>query len=145
MALAIVLSHGFWQRQFGGDLRAIGRSVLLGSRLYTIVGIMPPAFTYPDRPDAWVAIVPAVERFPIPGEPDFVDNRDVSVLLVVGRLKAGVPIEAAQSDVDRIVRELAVAYGRTGRMASTLAPSSTTRSARPGFGCGRCLRRSHSF
>ena len=51
-----------------------------------------------------------------------VDNRDVSVLLAVGRLKAGVPIEAAQSDVARIVRELAVAYGRTGRMASTMAP-----------------------
>jgi len=121
-ALAIVVSHGFWQRQFGGDLRAIGRSVILGRRPYTIVGIMPPAFSYPERPDAWVAIVPAVERFPIPGEPDFVDNRDVSVLLVVGRLKAGVPIETAQADVDRIVRELAAAYGRTGRMASTIAP-----------------------
>src|SRR5262249_18400794 len=60
--------------------------------------------------------------FPIPGEPDFVNNRDVSVLLVVGRLKPGVPIEAARSDVDRIVRELAVAYGRMGRMASTMAP-----------------------
>src|SRR5262245_31339409 len=120
VARAIVLSHGFWQRQFGGDLRAIGRSVLLGNRLYTIVGIMPPAFTYPERPDAWVAIVPAVERFPVPGEPDFVDNRDVSVLLAIGRLKAGVPIDAAQSDVDRIVRELAVTYGRTGRMASTM-------------------------
>ena len=59
-ALAIVLSHGFWQRQFGGDPRAIGRSVPFGRRLYTIVGIMPPAFTYPERPDAWVAIVPAV-------------------------------------------------------------------------------------
>lgn len=44
------------------------------------------------------------------------------MLLVVGRLKPGVSIEAAQSDVDRIVRELAAAYGRTGRMASTLAP-----------------------
>src|ERR1700730_10552356 len=60
---AIVLSHGFWQRQFGGDLQAVGRSVPLGGRLYTIVGIMPPAFTYPERPDAWVPIVPAVERF----------------------------------------------------------------------------------
>jgi len=120
--LAIVLSHGFWQRQFGGDLRAIGRSVIFGRRPYTIVGIMPPAFSYPERPDAWVAIVPAVERFPIPGEPDFVDNRDVSVLLVVGRLKAGVPIETAQADVDHIVRELAATYGRTGRMTSTMAP-----------------------
>jgi putative ABC transport system permease protein len=122
VALAIVLSHGFWQRQFGGDPRAIGRSVLLGSRLFTIVGIMRPAFTYPDRPDAWVPIVPAVERFPIPGEPNFVDNRDVSVLLAIGRLKPGIPIEAAQSDVDRIVGELAVEYGRTGRTASSLAP-----------------------
>ena len=67
-------------------------------------------------------IVPAVERFPIPGEPNFVDNRDVSILLVVGRLKAGVPIETAQADVDRIVRELAAVYGRTGRVASTMAP-----------------------
>jgi putative ABC transport system permease protein len=120
--LAIVLSHGFWQRQFGGDPRAIGRSVLLRSRPYTIVGIMPRAFTYPDRPDAWVAIVPGVERFPIPGEPSFVDNRDVSVLIAIGRLKAGVPIQAAQLDVDRIVRELATTYGRTGRTASTLVP-----------------------
>ena len=122
VALALVLSHGFWQRQFAGDPHAIGRSVLVGRRLYTIVGIMPPAFTYPERPDAWLAIVPAVERFPVPGEPDFVDNRDVSVLLVIGRLKAGIPIEAARSDIDGIVRELAAAYGRTGRMASTLAP-----------------------
>jgi len=122
VAPVVVLSHGFWQRQFGGDPRAIGRSVRFGRRPYTIVGVMPPGFTYPGRPDVWVAIVPAVERFPIPGEPDFVDNRDVSVLLVVGRLKAGVPIEAAQSDVERIVRELAATYGRTSRMASTLAP-----------------------
>ena len=121
-ALAIVVSHGFWQRQFGGDPRAIGRSVLLGSRLFTIVGIMPPAFTYPDRPDAWLPIVPAVARFPIPGEPNFVDSRGVSVLLAIGRLKADVRIEAARSDVDRIVRELAVEYGRTGRTASTFAP-----------------------
>jgi len=121
-APVVVLSHGFWQRQFGGDPRVIGRSVVLGSRLHTIVGIMPPAFTYPARPDAWVAIVPAVERFPVPGEPDFVDNRDVSVLLVVGRLKPAVTIDAARSDIDGIVRELAAAYGPTGRMASTLAP-----------------------
>src|SRR4029453_4867613 len=88
----------------------------------TIVGIVPPAFTYPDRPDAWVPIVPAVERFPIPGEPNFVDNRDVSVLLAIGRLKAGVRIEEAQSDVDGILRALAGEHGRTGRPASTLAP-----------------------
>src|SRR4029453_1683176 len=88
----------------------------------TIVGIVPPAFTYPDRPDAWVPIVPAVERFPIPGEPNFVDNREVSVLLAIGRLKAGVSIDTAPADVDRIVRELAATSGRTGRTTAAMAP-----------------------
>ena len=50
VALAIVLSHGFWQRQFGGDLRAIGRSVILGRRPYTIVGIMPQRSPIPIAP-----------------------------------------------------------------------------------------------
>src|SRR4029079_14454091 len=45
-----------------------------------------------------------------------------SVLVVVGRLGAGVSIASAQSDLDGIVRELAASYGRTGRMSATLAP-----------------------
>src|SRR5262249_18267033 len=96
--LALVLGHGFWQRQFGGDPHAIGRSVLLGSRLFTIVGIMPPAFTYPDRPDAWLPIVPAVARFPIPGGPNFLDSRGVSVLLAIGRFKADGRSGVARAD-----------------------------------------------
>jgi putative ABC transport system permease protein len=37
----VVLSHGFWQRQFGGELSAVGRSIRLDDELYTIVGVMP--------------------------------------------------------------------------------------------------------
>ncbi len=121
-ARAIVLSHAFWRRQLGSRAGALGQTVVFGGRLYTIVGVMPPAFTYPGRPDAWVAIVPAVERFPIPGEPDFVDNRDASVLLAVGRLKPHVSLETARADVDRVLRDLAATYGRTGRTSSSLAP-----------------------
>src|SRR5947208_57679 len=66
--------------------------------------------------------IPYPEFIAGPTRPHGFDDRDVSVLLVIGRLKAGVRIETAQSDVDGIVRELAAAYGRTGRMASTMAP-----------------------
>src|SRR5581483_9740848 len=89
---------------------------------HTIVGVMPPEFTYPERPDAWVAIVPAVSRFPIPGEPDFVEDRDVSVLLLVGRLRRGATVDSARRDLDGIARANAVAFHRASNSATTLAP-----------------------
>jgi putative ABC transport system permease protein len=45
----IVLSHGLWQRQFGGSREAIGRRVLVEGMPHTIVGVMPPSFAFPDR------------------------------------------------------------------------------------------------
>ncbi len=121
-ALAIVLSAAYWRAHFGGDRGVIGRSLVAGGREYTIVGVMPPAFTYPERPDGWVAIVPAVERFPIPGHNDFVDDRQVSVLLLVGRLRRGVAVADARKDLDRIARELAATWHRAPDSATALAP-----------------------
>jgi putative ABC transport system permease protein len=118
----LVLSHGLWQRRFGGDPHVVGRSVVLRGRTFTIVGVMPRGFTYPERPDAWAALVPAVSRFDIPGQPDFTDNRNVSVLLVIGRLRAGVGLTDARSDLDRIIHDLAVTYGRSRQMTSRLTP-----------------------
>ncbi len=40
----VVLSHGFWQRRFAGNTRIVGKSIQLGSRLYNVVGILPPSF-----------------------------------------------------------------------------------------------------
>ena len=40
----VVLSHGFWQRAFGGDPGIVGKSVQLGTRAYTVVGILPADF-----------------------------------------------------------------------------------------------------
>jgi hypothetical protein len=37
-----VLTHGFWRRRFGGDPSAVGRTLVLDDRSYTVVGIMPP-------------------------------------------------------------------------------------------------------
>jgi predicted permease len=133
--LAIVLSDAFWRRQFGGDPSVIGRSINLGRKLHTVVGVMPAALTYPERPDAWVAIVPAVAQFPIPGEPDFVENRQVSVLFLVGRLRASVTLNTARSDLDRVTREMAATFGRPPDSATalTLLVDDTIAPARAGL------------
>ena len=59
---AVILSHGFWQRRFGGAADIIGRSVRLDSRPYTVVGVMPAGFVFPDREmQAWTPLhVPQV-------------------------------------------------------------------------------------
>jgi putative ABC transport system permease protein len=45
----VILSHGFWQRRFGGAPDIVGRSVRLDSAPHTVVGVMPPGFAFPDR------------------------------------------------------------------------------------------------
>jgi putative ABC transport system permease protein len=58
----VILSHGFWQRRFGGAADVVGRSVRLDYLPYTIVGVMPAAFVFPDREtQVWIpAHVPPV-------------------------------------------------------------------------------------
>ncbi|MBL0156238.1 MAG: ABC transporter permease [Bryobacterales bacterium] len=49
----LVLSHGLWQSYFGGDRRVLGKTVRLRGDTYTVIGVMPPGFRYPDRADVW--------------------------------------------------------------------------------------------
>src|SRR5262245_36810398 len=98
----VVLSHGLWQRQFGGDPAALGRVVTLDGTPFTIVGVMPPAFAYPRGAELWTPIVPS--------QPQYVNDRKVSWLQVVGRLRPGVDLEQARTELDGIVKQLAEEY-----------------------------------
>jgi putative ABC transport system permease protein len=101
----VVLSHGLWQRQFGGDPSALGRIVTLDGTPFTIVGVMPPKFAYPKGAELWTPIVPS--------QPQYVNDRKVSWLEVVGRLRPGVDREQAQAELDGIVKQLAEEYQQT--------------------------------
>jgi len=56
-----ILSHGLWQRQFGSDLRVVGRTITLDDETWEVIGVMPPGFAYP------VATVLPTEIYVPPG------------------------------------------------------------------------------
>ena len=52
----LVISHGLWQRRYGGSLDALGRSLMIGDQAFRIVGVMPPDFEYPRGAEAWMTL-----------------------------------------------------------------------------------------
>lgn len=101
----VVLSYDLWQTTFGGDVGAIGRDITLNDMQYTVVGVMPRGFQFPrQRTDLWA---PAVF-------PDFLKRaRGPKFLVPVGRLRDGVTVQAAQSELTAIAQRLAKAYPRS--------------------------------
>jgi putative ABC transport system permease protein len=100
---AVLLSNRFWLTQFDGDSSIIGRSIILNGEAYTVVGIMPAHFRFPDnRTQAWI---------PFTGDPS--DSRDDRYFDVVGRLKPEIELEAAESEMSGITSRLATEYPET--------------------------------
>jgi putative ABC transport system permease protein len=106
-ARALVISHGLWQRQFGGDPAIVGRPITLDGGPFTVVGVMPRGFTYPFGTEAWSSLVPALANIGRPELPNFLTNRGAPALNVVGRLRRDAEVDAARADLDRVIRELA--------------------------------------
>jgi putative ABC transport system permease protein len=99
----IVISHALWQRHFGGAADVVNRKINVNGRPATIVGIMPAGFTYPGDTEAWTA-------FPLNPAAQVRENRFVSV---VTRLKPGVSLAQAQTEMDTISQRLAQNYVET--------------------------------
>jgi hypothetical protein len=86
----VVLSHGFWQRYFGGSREVIGRTLELNGESNTIVGVMPAPARFP---------APEIELWkPIAMEPDATGSRDAHWLSAVARLKPGITLAQAQAE-----------------------------------------------
>ena len=107
-----ILSHRFWQERFGGDPRIVGRTMTLDRRSFEIVGVMPPGFQFPiqaDPVDLWVT--PAID-FASVGESrrPVTERRGYRFLEVLGRLRPGVTLAQAQSEMDAIAANLTREY-----------------------------------
>ena len=96
-----VVSHSFWQRYFSGDPAFGERTLRISDRTYSIVGVMPAGFDYPDGAEVWT---PA-ELWPL-GE-----SRTAHNWRAVGRLADGVSLEQARADLSAIARRLKAQLG----------------------------------
>jgi putative ABC transport system permease protein len=99
---SVVLSHGMWQQQFGGDRGMLGKQLVLNDVSYQIVGVMPAGFLFPNAEvQVWLPI--SVDLM------DATERRSHN-LYVIGRLKHGVTVGAAQAEMTALARVLAVEH-----------------------------------
>jgi len=113
----VVLGHGFWQRQFGGDSDALGQTLKLNGVQYTVVGVLPPSYpgSFPGfSPELWVPTMMAQEVEPM-GIQDVqgnttgdsrLDQRGRRWMFVKGRLAPGVTLEQAKAEMTTITARL---------------------------------------
>jgi putative ABC transport system permease protein len=102
---AVVLSWGLWRRRFGGDSAVLGRSITLGDRASTVVGVMPAGFGYPTWAAFWAPIGAIIATDPALGQRGVhVDSR------IVGRLRPGVDSATGQRSLSLVAARLAEAH-----------------------------------
>ena len=123
---AVIVSHAYWRKHFGTETDLTGRSLLIDGIACTIVGVAPADFHFITDVDIWLAM-----------RPQNLGPRRFNNWLILGRLKEGVNLAGAQSEMDVISARLAKAYPDTNSTkALLLTPlqSAFTEQYRSGFG-----------
>lgn len=84
-----ILSHGFWQRRFGGDPSVVGQSVILDGNPLEIIGVLRPEHTFPDGTDVWINMTWPMQ----------IQGRGARWMSAIGRLADPGGIDAAREDM----------------------------------------------
>lgn len=96
----VVISFGFWQKHFGGDTSVVGKTITLDDRPFTVIGVTPESFAHQGPPPVWMTIGPM----------NWKDRDTRTAGNVIARLKPGVTIEQARSDINAVAQQLAHEY-----------------------------------
>ena len=100
--LTVLLSYGEWRDHHGADPSVIGRKLLIDGKAAEVIGVLPPWFRYPtQRANLWMPM-----RF----TPDDFADRTNTFLLVLGRIKHGLPLSQARARMDVIASQLEHQY-----------------------------------
>ncbi len=136
---SVVLSHSYWQREFGSDPGVIGQPLRVRGQPFTIVGVIDGAFTglvpllsaelwIPARFVEDVEPAGMNENVPSPTGTSRLDRRGQRWLFAKGRLKPGVTVDQARANVAVVAGQLATAYPATNKdRRMTVRPTSETR------------------
>jgi len=109
----VILSHALWRQRFGGDAQLTGRQIKVDGQNHTVVGVMPPGFSFPgfgyanEETNLWFPY--ALEAPPT--------GRGPHRLRVLGRLQPATAVEQARAEFDTIARRLEQAYPATNKGA----------------------------
>jgi predicted permease len=112
---AILISERYWRRRFHGDPEVLSKTVRMSDRSYSIVGVLPASFLFPERDADWWA-------------PEWIDapwtlERSFASYVTVGRLKPGVTIEQAREDLASVQQRLGERYPKTdGDIGTSIVP-----------------------
>jgi putative ABC transport system permease protein len=112
----VVLSNGFWHRQFASNPDIVGKTIQLSGRAFTVAGVLPANFTdalyeqsYSEPSDAWVPLGLAYTLTGYSGPTDRVS----SVLWGIGHLKPGANVQTARADLAALAKRYEAAYPET--------------------------------
>ena len=113
----VILSDGLWRRRFGADTSIVGKKITIDETAHTVVGVMASGFSYPVKSELWVlgkdrnaVSMSLISQFPTN---DWAHERDAHFISVVARLKPGVTMAQAQSDMAGIASRLERDFPKT--------------------------------
>ena len=100
-----VISHRYWQNQFGADSKVIGTTIILDDKAFSIIGVLPDGFDFPNRRDIWLPVnLDPREGF---------NSRDNFYYTVISRLKADLSLRQAQEGMNLLVNQIAKKHPET--------------------------------
>ena len=109
----VVLSHGLWQRKFGGSADVLGKTLTLNGNPHEIIGVMPVEMQMPQTAQLWRPLAPA---------DDLRNARGAFWLPVIGRLKPEVSLEQAQTEMNGIATRVEEADSQMRGFGAYLVP-----------------------
>ena len=113
----VVISDRLWQRAFNRDPAVIGRSINLHDQNFTIIGVMPPAMTSPQDSDAWISLTRRSNN------PAWMDRSHHPMMFVWGKLKPGMTVDQARTEMKTIAARLEKTYPDTnGKIYAVVTP-----------------------
>ena len=100
----MLLGHALWQRRYGADPRIVGQTVTANGKPYTVIGVMPAGFEFPNkRYQLWVP-------FAFRGNAQGLVNRSSRFMQVAGRVREGISPEQARAELTTIASRFQQAY-----------------------------------
>ena len=104
---AVLISDRYWRRRFHADPGAIGKRLRIATYSFTVVGVLPASFQFPDRDvDLWTAV---------PVNAPYAQDRRSTWYTAIGRLKPGVTLGQARADLDNVQAQLGRQYPATDK------------------------------